>query len=224
MDWVPPVRVGTSVYEFLRAKILTGELPPGSRLAIPALAKELDVSRSPVRDAVLQLVREGLAVEEFNRGAVVYLPTHATLVSLYHAREAMEGMAARLAADAISGSTLDQLDAVLREHESIDPDDFARHIELDARFHRAIRDAATSPVLAKMLEEIQGQVIVAMRFTNLSGGVRRATADHRSILEALARHDVDAAESAARAHISRLTRILEDEEEETNAQNDASAQ
>lgn len=210
MEWEPPVRVGTSVYEFLRARILTGALPPGSRLAVPALAKELGVSRSPVRDAVLQLVREGLAIEEFNRGALVNIPTKASLVSLYHAREALEGMAARLAATVISDGALGELAAVLDVHEAIDPDDFHRHIDLDARFHRQIRDAAASPVLVKMLEEIQGQVIVAMRSTNLSGGVRRATADHRAILDALTRHDPDAAEAAARNHISRLTGILDE--------------
>ena len=210
MDWEAPVRVGTSVHELLRAKILTGELEPGSRLAIPAIAKELGVSRSPVRDAVLQLVREGLAVEEFNRGAVVHTPPRAALVSLYHAREALEGMAARLAAAAITTSALDQLDAVLREHEAIDPHDFSRHIELDARFHRLIRDAAASPVLLRMLEEIQGQVIVAMRSTNVTVGVRGATSDHRAIFDALARRDPEASERAARAHISRLTGILRD--------------
>ncbi len=210
MEWEAPVRVGTSVHELLRAKILTGELEPGSRLAIPAIAKELGISRSPVRDAVLQLVREGLAVEEFNRGAVVHTPPRPALVSLYHAREALEGMAARLAAAAITTSALDQLDAVLREHEAIDPHDFSRHIELDAQFHRLIRDAAASPVLLRMLEEIQGQVIVAMRSTNVTVGVRGATSDHRAIFDALARRDPEASERAARAHISRLTGILRD--------------
>jgi len=213
VDWESPVRVGTSVHEFLRAKILTGELAPGSRLAVPSLAKRLGVSRSPVRDAVLQLVREGLAIEEFNRGAVVYLPPRPALVSLYHAREALEGMAARLAAATISNAVLADLDAVLSEHELIDPNDFHRHIDLDARFHRKIRDAAASPVLIRMLEEIQGQVIVAMRSTNLSGGVHRATADHRAILDALNRHEADAAEAAARAHISRLTGLLKEDKE-----------
>lgn len=210
MEWEPPVRVGTSVHELLRAKILTGELGPGSRLAVPALAKQLGVSRSPVRDAVLQLVREGLAIEEFNRGAIVYVPPRSALVSLYHAREALEGMAARLAAVSISAPEIDQLGAVLDEHEAIDTTDFARHLELDARFHRLTRDATASPVLIRMLEEIQGQVIVAMRATNVTVGVRGATADHRAIFDALTRHDADAAEAAARAHISRLTGILED--------------
>ncbi len=211
MEWEAPVRVGTSVHELLREKILTGELAPGARLAVPSLARQLGVSRSPIRDAVLQLVREGLAVEEFNRGAIVRLPTRAELVSLYHAREALEGMAARLAAERMPDEALAELRDVLREHEAIAPGDFARHIDLDARFHRVVRDASQSPVLAAMLEEIQGQVTVAMRSTNLSGGVSRATADHRAILEALLRRDPQASEAAARAHIARLTRLLSED-------------
>ncbi|MBK0419413.1 GntR family transcriptional regulator [Leucobacter sp. CSA1] len=214
VDWEPPVRVGTSVYEELRARILTGELSSGARLTVPAIAKQLNVSRSPVRDAVLQLVREGLAIEEFNRGATVFIPSRASLVSLYHAREALEGMAARLAAARTTPEAVSELSLILDEHEAIDPGDFARHIDLDARFHRRVRDLAGSPVLSRMLEEIQGQVIVAMRSTNLSGGVGRATAEHRAILEALVQQDPDAAERVARAHIVRLRRILEGPEQE----------
>lgn len=208
-EWEMPVRVGTSVYEELRARILTGELQPGDKLAIPSIARQLNVSRSPVRDAVLQLVREGLAVEELNRGAVVFIPTTATLVSLYHAREGLEGMAARLAALNATPSAVLELTLLLEEHEQIDPEDFARHIDLDAKFHRIIRDLAASPVLSRMLSDIQGQVIVAMRSTNLSGGFKLATAEHRLILNALARQAPDEAEAVARAHISRLRNVLE---------------
>lgn len=209
MEWEAPVRVGTSVYEELRARILTGELAPGARLTVPSIARQLNVSRSPVRDAVLQLVREGLAIEEFNRGAVVFIPNTASLVSLYHARESLEGMAARLAAERATPEAITELERILGEHERIDPADFAAHIDLDAGFHRRVRDLAESPVLSRMLEEIQGQVIVAMRSTNLSGGMGRATADHRRILEALQQRSSDRAEFAARAHISRLREILE---------------
>ena len=88
-------RVGERVHRLLRDRILTGAIPPGFRLSVPAIARELGVSRSPLRDAVLQLVREGLAEETFNRGAVVRLMSREHLISLYDAREALEGMAAR---------------------------------------------------------------------------------------------------------------------------------
>jgi DNA-binding GntR family transcriptional regulator len=87
-------RVGEAVYRQLRQWILDGRLPPGARLSVPALARELGVSRSPVRDAVLHLVREGLGQETLNRGAVVRTIGRQELANLYEAGEALEGMAA----------------------------------------------------------------------------------------------------------------------------------
>uniref|UniRef100_UPI00286E338F GntR family transcriptional regulator n=1 Tax=Deinococcus sp. TaxID=47478 RepID=UPI00286E338F len=66
---LPSVRVVDQVRQSLRNAIMNGELPPGTRLSVPDLARRLNVSRSPVREAVLQLVSEGLAVEHSRRGA-----------------------------------------------------------------------------------------------------------------------------------------------------------
>lgn len=205
----PGERVGERVYRTLRRRILTGELAPGSRLSVPAIARELGVSRSPVRDAVLQLGNEGLAQETFNRGAVVPLIDRGHLVSLYEAREALEGMTARLATANFDPAMRRRLLNILGEHEDVvAAEDFTRHIDVDAAFHREVRTAARSPVIAQMLDEIQGQIMIAMRSTSVSGGMAQAVHDHRKIFEALASGDPDASEAAARDHIVRLTRLL----------------
>jgi DNA-binding GntR family transcriptional regulator len=202
-------RVGERVYRALRDRILTGDLAPGARLSVPAIAREFGLSRSPLRDAVLQLVREGLAEETFNRGAVVRRPSRADLISLYDVREALEGMATRLATAGFTPALRRRLRDLLAEHdEVVEAGDFTRHIDVDAAFHREIRRAAGSPVLARTLEEIQGQVMLAMRSTSASGGMAQAVADHRRIFEALASGDPDAGEAAARRHIARLRELL----------------
>jgi DNA-binding GntR family transcriptional regulator len=202
-------RVGERVHRDLRNRIVTGALPAGSRLSVPAIARELGVSRSPLRDAVLQLVREGLAEETFNRGAVVRQLGREDLISLYDAREALEGMATRLATAGFTPAVRRRLRDLLDQHDEVVADgDFTRHIDVDAAFHREIRQAAASPVLARMLEEIQGQVMLAMRSTSVSGGMAQAVADHRRIFEALAAGDPDAGEAAARHHIVRLRELL----------------
>lgn len=204
-----PERVGEWVYRELRQRILMGQLLPGSRLSVPAIAREFGVSRSPVRDAVLHLVREGLGEETFNRGAVVRQLTPSYLVSLYDAREALEGMTARLAAERFDPALRRRMLGLLREHRRVvEAADFSRHIDVDAAFHREIRAAAASPVLSRMLEEIQGQVMVAMRSTSASGGMAQAVQDHQAIFEALAAGDSDASEVAARRHIARLRDVL----------------
>lgn len=204
-----PERVGEQVYQILRERILTGRLAPGGRLSVPAISRELGVSRSPVREAVLRLGRDGLVREEFNRGAAVPSFDAAHLVSLYEAREALEGMAARLAVAHFDASTRRDMLAVLTEHqEVVHSGDAERHIELDGEFHRLVRQCARSPVLGAMLEQIQDQVVVAMRWTSVTGGVGPAVDDHRAVFAALASGDPDRAETAARRHIARLTDLL----------------
>jgi DNA-binding GntR family transcriptional regulator len=202
-------RVGESVYRQLRQRILIGQLPPGSRLSVPAIARELGVSRSPVRDAVLHLVREGLGQETLNRGAVVRTFGREDLANLYEAGEALEGMAARLAARRCGPALRRRLSELLVMHRQVvEASDVSRHIELDAAFHRELHTAAASPVLSGMLEEIHGQVMLATRSTRVTGGLAQAVEDHRDIVEAIVSGDVDASEAAARRHMSRLRQLF----------------
>ncbi|WP_192581241.1 GntR family transcriptional regulator [Micromonospora sp. AMSO12t] len=202
-------RVGELLYRTLRDRIISGELRPGTRLSVPALAEEFRVSRSPVRDAVIRLVQDELARETLNRGAVVARIEGEELVSLYEAREALEWAVARLAAQRYSPALRRRLLALITEHRQVAADgDFARHIELDAAFHREIRQAAQSPVLTRMLDGVQSRVLIAMRSTSLTGGMAQAVADHQAIFEALCSGDPDAAGEAARAHIRRLKELL----------------
>lgn len=202
-------RVGEMLYRTLRERIISGQLRPGTRLSVPALAEEFQISRSPVRDAVIRLVQDDLARETMNRGAMVARIEGEELVSLYEAREALEWAVARLAAEKYSPGLRRRLLALLTEHRQVaEAGDMARHIELDAAFHREIRQAAHSPVLARMLDGVQSRVMIAMRTTSLTGGMVQAVADHQTIFEALGSGDPEAAGEAARAHIRRLKELL----------------
>lgn len=206
-----PRRMGDAVYDALRQRILAGRLPPGARLSVPALAAEFAVSRSPVRDAVIRLVHEGLAQETLNRGAVVAAVDTRELVSLYEAREALEAAAARLATEKSTPELMDNLNAIFAEHEhAVLEGDFPRHVAMDAAFHREVRRAADSPVLERMLDDIQDRVVLAMRSTSITGGMRKALEDHRAILEAVASGDPELAARVAGSHIKRLKELLRD--------------
>jgi DNA-binding GntR family transcriptional regulator len=201
-------RVGEAVYRQLRQWILDGRLPPGSRLSVPAIARELGVSRSPVRDAVLHLVREGLGQETLNRGAVVRTIGRQELANLYEAGEALEGMAARLAAHRCGPALRRRLSELLDMHRQVVVSDVSRDLELEAAFHREIRTAAANPVLSRMLDEIHGQVMLATRASGVTGGLAHAVEDHGDVLEAILSGDVEASEAAARRHVSRLRKIF----------------
>jgi DNA-binding GntR family transcriptional regulator len=202
---------GDAIYRDLRDRIVAGEITPGSRLSVPALAQKYHVSRSPVREAVLRLVQSGIARQSLHAGAVVAPVDLGELVGVYEAREGLEWAAARLAAARQERGLRRRLLEILTEHEQVAATgDFARHVELDAAFHRAVRQAAHSLLVESMLDDIQDRVVIAMRSTSVSGGMRQAVADHRRIFEAVSAGDVEAAGAAASGHIARLTALLRD--------------
>ncbi|TCP54961.1 DNA-binding GntR family transcriptional regulator [Tamaricihabitans halophyticus] len=205
-------RVVDGVYARLREKIFTGELAPGTKLSVPALAELLEVSRSPVRDAVLRLVQDRLATEEPRRGAVVASVGAAELVTIYEVREVLEGLAARLAVENAGRRLVRALREALDDHQhAVDVSDLAATTEADMRFHALVREASGNHEVIRLLDEIQTQVRLAMRTTTVTAGPRHALDDHRAILTAIESGDPNAAEQVARAHIFRLRAALREQ-------------
>lgn len=216
MQTTPPVqppareRVSDWAYGRIRGAIMDGSMHPGDRLSIPALAGELGVSRSPVREAVQQLVQQGLAVEEPHRGAFVAQVTATELRGVYAVREVLEGLVARSAAEVATAEDLEVLADLLGQHrEAVGRGDVGAHFDLDMRFHRHMRGLTGNASLVEFLDRIQGKVQLAMLTTSVQRGAHNAVDDHEQILEAVASRDADAAEQAGRAHIARLRVTLE---------------
>lgn len=212
-DGLSPVaespRLADEVYERLRRSILEGALGAGARLSVPDLASRLGVSRSPVREAVLRLVNDGLAQESPRKGVVVARLGFDELFSVYEVRAVLEGLAARLAAPTLDDHAIAELRELFAAHErAADVRDLKASLEVDLAFHARIRSAARNPQLEVFLEQIQGKIRLAMVTTVVHPGPKRAVEDHRRILEALERRDAAAAERAARAHVERLTASL----------------
>ncbi|MEW2357163.1 GntR family transcriptional regulator [Spirillospora sp. NPDC029432] len=202
-------RIADAVYERLREEIFAGDLAPGARLSVPALAERLEVSRSPVREAVFRLVQDRLASEEPRRGAVVAEIGARELAAIYDVREVLEGLAARLAVENAGRRLVTALREVLGEHErAVRDTDVAAVTEADMRFHELIRRASGNAEVVRLLDGVQTQVRLAMRTTRVMSGPRQAVDDHRAILTAIESGDPDAAERAARAHVFRLRSTL----------------
>ena len=198
-------RVADSVHGQLRDAIIGGRLAPGSRLSVPHLAQQFDVSRSPVREAVQRLVQEGLATEEPHRGAVVARLDPEELIPLYEVREALEGLAARLAAVHADEAQLAELRTSHQVHEAaLERGEAAQHVALDMAFHAALRSASHNDELCSYLERVQGKIAIAMLSGNPLVWSRQAIAEHAAILVAVLARDADAAEQAARRHIRRV--------------------
>jgi DNA-binding GntR family transcriptional regulator len=153
------------------------------------------------------LIYDGLATYAPHRGAEVSRVDLEDLRELYVVRELLEGLAARLATERLDGDSLATLHEIIAEHEQAlasDADE-ARHIELDMRFHRLIRDAAANKHLTAVLEPIAGRAHFALHSLWRSPDAPRLALDeHKRVVAAMVTGDPELAEQAAREHIARL--------------------
>lgn len=203
------------VYAALRTKLLDGTLPPGSRLDYKQLAIELEVSTTPVREAVTQLASEGFVELVPRLGALVRSLNQVSAREFYEVREAVETFAATKAAERLSSRHLELLRQHLAVMQSLHDDITARgtdHLEsadlftfldADISFHKAILLGARNSALARTVEEshIQSRIFYADRGVHTKIRISTACRQHREILEALEKRDGPAAAAAMRNHI-----------------------
>lgn len=204
-----------SVRERLKAAITFGELAAGTRLNQVQVAKQLGVSRMPVRAAVSDLQAEGLLDPLPSGGAVVRELTETDMRHVYEVRIALETQAALLAAERHSATHLDDMKAVLRDHRllggSSDP---VALLALDRRFHMALLDATGNPNFRRTIIPIWATVERAMvrMLVSIPVMFESAWAEHASIAEALASGDSQLAEDCVRTHlessVERLARTM----------------
>jgi DNA-binding GntR family transcriptional regulator len=190
-----------AVYEALRRSILDGELAPGKRLRSDALATELAVSRTPVREALRKLEAEGL-VDASRSGLVVRALTEDDLTDISYIREALEGMAARLAAENATRADIEELEVLLEDMEAVAArGDIAILRGLTGEFHalvcRASRNRRLIQALAALLDQVR-QVQSSTLY--MEGRPVDAIAEHRDLVRAIAGRDPERAEALARAH------------------------
>jgi DNA-binding GntR family transcriptional regulator len=193
-------------YRQLSRAILRNQLPAGTPLSVPELARRLNISRSPVREAVQRLIYDGLAANVPHRGAIVSEIRPADFRGLLEVRQVLEGLAARLATQRATDDDLRSLHDVLDDHARVhEVGDEPANVELDTRFHTIIREVAGNDDLSTILGRIQGRAHLS-RFTlwRAKSNTRDALAEHRAIFDAMASRDAEQAEYAARQHITNL--------------------
>ena len=204
---------GAGVYDELTARILRGELPPGARVNIDALAHEFDVSQTPVREALARLESDGLVVKELHKG---YRTTPklspAELANLYELRLLLEPHAARRAAQRSTPETVHELQAEIRRFLTAPPGadyesykDFRQH---DARLHDLVLRMAGNPIITAAVDRTHFHLhAFRLRYDARAG--RETVDEHRAIVDAIAEGDGGGAEAAMRRHLHEApTRLL----------------
>ncbi len=190
------------VYDTLREAILSGRYLPGQRLVADDVAKELGVSRMPVREALHQLEAASLVTVVPHRGAVVNELSEMEVIEIYHIRAVLDGLAARLAAPHLTSTDYARMNALLDEMAAAaEVKDLDRLLRVNRDFHLVIWQAAHAPRLQELLENLYDS---SQRFRNLSlllpGRLDQITQEHRLIAQALANGDTVAAEKYANEH------------------------
>ena len=202
-----PARLVEQVTEALRTAIVTGLLPPGHRLSVPDVARRLGVSRTPAREAMLILERDGLIASRPRLGAEVVRYADADLHEMLDLREALDAVAARRAAERMSSADKAVLQQMLAEEKlALTAADIERHVAIDLELHRRIALGAGNGRLARALMDLERQSQLLMRSTSRAPGFSGPATlrDHAAIVTAIVAGDADGAERAARAHVARI--------------------
>jgi DNA-binding GntR family transcriptional regulator len=193
----------------LREAILDGVLAPGAWLREAEVARELKVSRTPVRDAFRILAAEGLVNINANQGAVVSPMTSEDIIELYVMREVLEGLASRLAARRSARRCLEEFATLIPEMKRVGEAGEIRELSrLNFRFHEIVRDAAGNRYLDRSLAQIQN---AARRFPDptlgLPGRVKESIEEHVGLADAISRGDAAEAEKLAIEHMRHLSEL-----------------
>jgi GntR family transcriptional regulator of gluconate operon len=196
----------------LRRAIVLGELAPGVHLQEPLLAQKFNVSRVPVREALVRLEHEGLVRSEPRRGSFVVGMTPRDVHEVYDLRELLETRAASLAAERATTTQIDELRGLVEEMAAaVGRGDYAATSEPEVAFHRQLVAAADHSRLKAAWEPVAGVIATLLSVTNTTHPDKPATvASHRAIVDALRARDPDAAAAAVARHLRTGERIMQD--------------
>lgn len=198
------------VYEELKMQILTGKIVPGTRMMEVELAEDMGVSRTPIREAIRKLEKDGLVTIEPRKGAYASQISTDDMVDILEVRQNMEGLAAFFAASRMRPEQLH----VLREVEeaynkAVEEGNTADMIRYDSKFHRLIVESSNNKTLIKMVEQLQ-EMVLRFRYIYYDDFKRaeKMPEEHQMIVDAIAKNNSEAARDAADLHIDRLKDLV----------------
>jgi DNA-binding GntR family transcriptional regulator len=199
-------------YRSLKHTILY-DLSGGDSVVIEELAAQLGISRTPVREALLALEREGLVVSIPNRGTFVAIPGAEEVREIYQVRGALESLAAKLATPLIPDEELENLRIDFDSaQKGIEAGDFNLYLQCDTKLHKLIFQYAGNEVLTQFIENLEDRVyrirINARR--RATQHLIQAHKEHRAVLDALIERDAEEAELQMKTHLKKDAKRLAD--------------
>jgi len=199
------VCLSKKAYHLIKEKIVTLELAPSSVIDEQTLMKELELGRTPIREALHRLAAEGLVDIVPRRGMFVANISITDLQNILEVRMVLVGFCARLAAQRITEEQIAQMEAILQDLEQVQDGDAKALMAIDERFQGLLCQAADNEFLAEVLGRLYAQ---SLRLWYLAldrlSGVREVIGQHRGVAEALKAGDEARAEALIQQHISQF--------------------
>lgn len=195
--------------ERLRETILSGQMKPGERIVERAVTQEWGISKTPVREALAHLEAEGWVRIIPHRGAVVTSLSVEELEDIYLIRVAIEGIAARLAAERIDEPTLFRLTEIAAQMEAVDPADADTFLFLNREFHDVLYRRSGRTLLCDFVLGLQDKSLRYRRaFLDLKPARERMLRQRKLLLSALRRRDTEAVEGLVRDNLLQNSQLL----------------
>lgn len=200
--------LGDQVYEAIKERILDQAYTPGEKLNIDGLVRELEVSSTPIREALTRLVAEGLVrAAPFLGFAIAALPDRAYYEDVYSFRGVIEPWAAAEAARRQPGPDIakalrHEVEAMMAGAPSREYRSHRAFTEADDRFHRIIMAAAGNQVALKSYDDLHFHLHISRLYLNREQDLGLTHAEHFRIVDAIAAGDAEAAADAMRQHLA----------------------
>jgi DNA-binding GntR family transcriptional regulator len=206
--------IADRIFDRVRQAIVQGEIPPGSKISEPALAARYGISRGPLREAMRRLESTNLVERRPNLGARVITLSNDELLEIYVIREALEGMAARLAAERMSEEAIEDLKALLARHRrEVARADWQTYFqqEGDLDFHfRIVQGSGNRRLIDILCNDLYHLArMYRCQFAMKSDRAADALKEHELVVDAISERDGELAEWLMRRHIRASRRAIE---------------
>lgn len=202
------------VVEALRAAILHGDLAPGSMHSVAELAEELSVSRTPVREALIELASVGMVQFERNRGFRILKTSVRDIEEIFELRLLLEVPAVRRAVEIMDRHALQDLESSIEDMEAAaEHGDEAGVWECDRRFHRRLLATAGNRRLVSAVDGLRDMVrLLGATTVGRTRTLPTIHAEHEMVIAPIRNHDPDGAAEAMRVHLLNTARLLIEQE------------
>jgi DNA-binding GntR family transcriptional regulator len=195
-------RLASDVYEQILGAVLSGHIAPGARIVQEKIAAEINVSRTPVREALLRLEQEGILEISGRSGFTIRKIGDGEVRQIYQAREAVEGYAARLVSEARDTAQFDRIGKVIAREEKLSSQNVEDYFHANKRIHRAIVEETGNRYMLEQFDGIWNRGISFRLFAAIDTAELGASlAAHHLLLDAIASGTPGEAQQAMILHI-----------------------